>query len=255
MDTGSHRRRRRARTGPRSGATSASSCALIRVHPKDFFIAVCGAAVFAICTIASSFAIGWVIDQRDPAALRGRRAWPPDPVIAGIAMVIGIGILRAIGVVVRRSYAGIVMWHVAQTYTNEVVGRLRAAAAQLARPAPRRRSRPAGRRRRRGIGRRPRPDPVRHLDGPDDLRVDDLAVLDRHRGSASWRSCCSRRSSSRTSSTNGPCRRTSRRAQDQLGEFSAGVHESFEGVQLVKSYGAEERETDRLAGLAERVRA
>jgi ABC-type multidrug transport system fused ATPase/permease subunit len=45
------------------------------------------------------------------------------------------------------------------------------------------------------------------------------------------------------------------RAQDQLGEFSAGVHESFEGVQLVKSYGAEERETERLAGLADRVRA
>jgi ABC-type multidrug transport system fused ATPase/permease subunit len=45
------------------------------------------------------------------------------------------------------------------------------------------------------------------------------------------------------------------RAQDQLGEFSAGVHESFEGVQLVKSYGAEGRETERLAGLADRVRA
>ena len=36
---------------------------LIRVHPKPFFIAVGGAAVFAICTIASSFAIGWVIDH------------------------------------------------------------------------------------------------------------------------------------------------------------------------------------------------
>ena len=45
------------------------------------------------------------------------------------------------------------------------------------------------------------------------------------------------------------------RAQDQLGEFSAGVHESFEGVQLVKSYGAEERETARLGRLADRVRA
>ena len=44
------------------------------------------------------------------------------------------------------------------------------------------------------------------------------------------------------------------RAQHQLGEFSAGVHESFEGVQLVKSYGAEERETERLSGLADQVR-
>ena len=45
------------------------------------------------------------------------------------------------------------------------------------------------------------------------------------------------------------------RAQHQLGEFSAGVHESFEGVQLVKSYGAEERETERLSGLADQVRS
>ncbi len=45
------------------------------------------------------------------------------------------------------------------------------------------------------------------------------------------------------------------RAQHHLGEFSAGVHESFEGVQLVKSYGAEERETDRLSGLADQVRS
>ena len=43
-------------------------------------------------------------------------------------------------------------------------------------------------------------------------------------------------------------------AQDQLGDFSAGVHESFEGVQLVKAYGAETRETVRLGGLAEHVR-
>ena len=44
-------------------------------------------------------------------------------------------------------------------------------------------------------------------------------------------------------------------AQEQLGEFSAAVHESFEGVQLVKAYGAEERETARLAVLGDRVRA
>ena len=39
-------------------------------------------------------------------------------------------------------------------------------------------------------------------------------------------------------------------AQDRLGVFSAGVHESFEGIQLIKSYGAEERETQRLTALA-----
>ena len=36
--------------------------------------------------------------------------------------------------------------------------------------------------------------------------------------------------------------------------LSAGVHESFDGVQLVKAYGAEARETERLATVAGRLR-
>ena len=39
-------------------------------------------------------------------------------------------------------------------------------------------------------------------------------------------------------------------AQTHLGDLSAGVHESFDAVQLVKAYGAEQRETERLATLA-----
>jgi ATP-binding cassette, subfamily B, bacterial len=39
-----------------------------------------------------------------------------------------------------------------------------------------------------------------------------------------------------------------------MGELSAGVHESFEGVQLVKAYGAEARETERLATVAGTLR-
>jgi len=43
-------------------------------------------------------------------------------------------------------------------------------------------------------------------------------------------------------------------AQNALGEFTGAVHESFEAVQLVKAYGAGERETTRLSGLAGQVR-
>jgi len=39
-------------------------------------------------------------------------------------------------------------------------------------------------------------------------------------------------------------------AQNHLGDLSAGVHESFDGVALIKAYGAEQRETERLATLA-----
>ena len=47
---------------------------------------------------------------------------------------------------------------------------------------------------------------------------------------------------------------TTTTAQDHLGALSAGVHESFDGVQLVKAYGAEARETERLAEIAGRLR-
>jgi len=43
-------------------------------------------------------------------------------------------------------------------------------------------------------------------------------------------------------------------AQAALGNFSGAVHESFEAVQLVKAYGAEQRETERLSALAGRIR-
>jgi ATP-binding cassette subfamily B protein len=43
-------------------------------------------------------------------------------------------------------------------------------------------------------------------------------------------------------------------AQHALGAFSASAHESFDGVQLVKAYGAEDRETHRLSSLAGDVR-
>src|SRR5690606_3046248 len=43
-------------------------------------------------------------------------------------------------------------------------------------------------------------------------------------------------------------------AQQALGDFSGAVHESFEAVQLVKAYGAGERETERLSSMAGRIR-
>ena len=44
------------------------------------------------------------------------------------------------------------------------------------------------------------------------------------------------------------------KAQDELGNLSSAVHESFDGVAVVKSFGAEERETERLAQIARRLR-
>ncbi|MEY2581702.1 MAG: ATP-binding cassette, subfamily bacterial, partial [Ilumatobacteraceae bacterium] len=43
-------------------------------------------------------------------------------------------------------------------------------------------------------------------------------------------------------------------AQAELGRLSEAVHESFDGVAVVKSFGAESRETERLAVIASRLR-
>jgi ABC-type multidrug transport system fused ATPase/permease subunit len=44
-------------------------------------------------------------------------------------------------------------------------------------------------------------------------------------------------------------------AQRQLGNLASAVHESFDGVTVVKAFGAEERESLRLARVAERLRS
>jgi ATP-binding cassette subfamily B protein len=226
---------------------------LVMVHPKLFLVAVGGAAVFALLTVASSFAIGRVIDDVIlPRFDEGEVA--TSTVLAGLGLVIGIGVVRAIAIVIRRSYASITMWRVAQTFTNRVVRRYA--------------EQPVSWHNRRADG-----DLVQRAGVDSEATVSVLAPIPFATGtivmlvaSTVWMllidvplglvavvvfplllftNVVYEKSVSSHFT----------RAQDQLGEFSAGVHESFEGVQLVKSYGAEERETERLAGLADRVRA
>ncbi len=226
--------------------------ALVTVHPKLFALAVSGAAVFALLTVASSFAIGLVIDDVIlPRFDEGSVS--TSTVFAGLGLVIGIGVVRSVAIVVRRSFASITMWRVAQTFTNQVVERYV--------------RQPVSWHNRRADG-----DLVQRAGVDAEATVSVLAPIPFATGtlimlvaSTLWMlvidvplglvavivfplllvtNVVYEKSVSAHFT----------RAQDQLGDFSAGVHESFEGVQLVKSYGAEERETERLAGLADRVR-
>ncbi len=226
---------------------------LVKVHPKLFTIAMAGAAVFALLTVVSSVVIGRVIDDVIlPTFEEGGVS--TNTVLAGLGLVIGVGVLRAIAIVVRRSYASITMWRVAQTFTNRVVERYVA--------------QPVSWHNRRADG-----DLVQRAGVDAEATVSVLAPIPFASGtiimlvaSTIWMLAIdvplgmvalvvfplliiTNVIYEKAVSTHFT------RAQDQLGEFSAGVHESFEGVQLVKSYGAEERETERLGGLADRVRA
>ncbi len=235
---------------------------MLSLHPRQFTLSFAGAAVFALATVTSSFAIRWVIDHvvlprfEDPAGSGPvtTASVGTGTVAIGVAMIIGIGLVRAVGVVFRRAYASEGMWRVAETYTNQVVDRL------VRQPVSWHRRHPDG-------------DLVARAGVDTESTVSVIAPIP---------FACSTVLMIVVSTvwlfitdiplgivaivvfplvvvTNVVYERSVSehytRAQTQLGEFSAGVHESFEGVQLVKAYGAEARETVRLAELADQVRA
>ncbi len=226
---------------------------MVKMQPKLFGTAVGGAAVFAMLTVASSFAISWVIDNVIlPRFEEGEVALATF--LTGVAMVLGIGVLRATAIVIRRSYASITMWRIAQMLTNDVVDRY------VRQPMSWHNRRPDG-------------DLVARAGVDAESTVSVIAPIPFASGtvvmvivSTIWMLFIDPPLGlvavivfPLLVTTNVVYERSVSahfaRAQHQLGEFSAGVHESFEGVQLVKSYGAEERETERLSGLADQVRA
>ena len=93
------------------------------IHPKLFAVAIAGAAVFAASTIVSSVVLGRVIDNVIlPRFEDGEVAM--GTVLAGLGLIVGVGVIRAISIVVRRGFASAMQWRVAQTLTGRVVDQL-----------------------------------------------------------------------------------------------------------------------------------
>jgi ATP-binding cassette subfamily B protein len=226
--------------------------AVVRRHPKTFAVAVAGAALYALCTVASSIVISWVIDHViDPRFKDGDVA--AGTVITGCALIVGVGVLRAIGVVIRRSFAGITQWRIAESLSGDVVDRLV--------------EQPASWHHRQSDGQL-----VARAGVDVDTTIGVMAPIPFATGvvlliavSGVWLVI--------TDIVLGLAavavfpllmglnvvyqKRVDRHfdaAQTALGDFSGAVHESFEGVQLVKAYGAENRETERLSMMAGRIR-
>ncbi len=225
----------------------------VRMHPRPFVVAVFGASVFALGTVASSAAIRWVIDNVIvPRFDEGSVA--VATVLTAVGMIIGIGLVRAGGVVVRRTWAGKTQWRVAGSLSRGVIDRL------VGQPMA-------------WHARRPDGDLVARAGVDTDAAVSILAPIPFACGtvllivvSAIWLIA--------TDVVMGVAavavfpiliglnivyqKRVDTyydAAQNHLGDLSARVHESFDGVQLVKAYGAEQRETERLSEIAGRLRA
>ena len=225
---------------------------LVRFHPKLFIIAVSGATLFAICTVASSIGLRWMIDR--VILLRFEQNTIDLPaLIAGSIIVIGVGLLRAFGVVVRRSYAGRAEWRTCETLTEKVIDHV------VAQPIEWHRKKMTG-------------DIVARCGVDADASVAILAPLPFSTSvavmmvvSASWMLVVDIPLGLVAVVVFpillllniGYQRRIDRYynlAQKELGSLSEAVHESFDGVMVVKSFGAEKRETQRLADISSRLR-
>ena len=225
---------------------------LVRVHPRPFLIAVGGAAVFALCTTASSLVVRRIVDDVIvPRFDKGSVA--SATVITALLTLIAVGVIRSASATVRRSFAGRAHWRIGESLSGQVIDRL------VTQPISWHQTRPTGDlAARAGID----VDAVTEVLSPlpfassvviliavssafllaTDLQIGLFAVAVfpllifanlsyQHR-----------------------VERYFEAAQDHVGRLSAAVYESFEAVQVVKAFGAEARETERLSVIAGELR-
>lgn len=96
---------------------------MVALHPKPFAIAVAGAAVFAVATVGSSWALGRVTDDVIVPSFEPGGDVDAGTVAAGLGLVVGIGLLKAAGIVVRRVAATIAGARIQATLRARVVRR------------------------------------------------------------------------------------------------------------------------------------
>lgn len=226
--------------------------ALLRHHKRTFVIAVIGAAVFAACSVLSAVVVRQITDDViDPRFRTGTVS--KGKVLLVLGSLILLGFVRAAGVVVRRTWAGRTQWGVVNTLSADVIDRL------VEQPVPWHRQQSTGDLiTRAGVDAEastavlsplPFASGVVVLIGLSSVL---LIVTDLWLGLAAVAVfplliILNVRYQGKVDAFYNT-------AQDELGLLSAAVHESFDGVAVVKSFGAERRETERLAVIASRLR-
>ncbi len=225
---------------------------LLKFHPRVFAIAVGGASIYAICTVASSFGVSYLVDRVIlPRFETGRidtRVY-----LIGAAIVIGIGLLRAFGVVIRRSFAGISNWRTVESISMLLVRHI------MSQPLVWHKKKMTG-------------DLVARVGVDSDAAAEVLGPLPFSTSvvllvflTGGWLVVVDVPLGLVAISVIpillllnvGYQRRIDRHydsAQHELGALSSAVHESFDGVMVVKAFGAEDRETRRLSVISTRLK-
>ncbi|MEY4165910.1 MAG: hypothetical protein RL419_1752 [Actinomycetota bacterium] len=224
----------------------------IRRKPLTFAVAVSGAFVYALCTAGSSLGVRWVTDNVIVPRFDGDDI-SIGVLLSGCLILVAIAIVRATGVVVRRTWAGKTEWGVAEEISNEVVRRM---AVQ-----------PVSWHARRQTG-----DIISRAGVDADASVSVLAPLP-YASSVVLLLVVSTTGMWVLDSSLGLIasviipllvfmniwyqKRVDvyyNKAQEKLGVLSEQVLESFEAVSVVKAFGAEDRETKRLSRITADLR-
>ncbi|MHB8509365.1 MAG: ABC transporter ATP-binding protein [Candidatus Dormibacteria bacterium] len=224
----------------------------VATHPGTFAIAVGSAGVYAAATVASAVVLGRVTDLVLTPAFHGhvssRRA------LVGALAVVGVAVVRAIGIVFRRYFAGMTAERMARTLREMVVDRYRDL------PLAYHRARPAGEMMAHAEAdvvaatqvMHPIPyssavimlvlfatislvltDPFMALIGCAVMPL--LAVMNRFYG--------------------GRVEPAVSQVQEQIGVVSSVAHESVDGAMVVKTLGREAAEVSRMREQADHLRA
>lgn len=91
----------------------------MRTHPWPFVVSVAGAVMFSAAAVGATIAIGETTDLLiTPAFGDGIDG---GTVLGGVAVVVGVGLLRGASIVVRRYYASMVEARMQRTLRNEIV--------------------------------------------------------------------------------------------------------------------------------------
>jgi len=225
---------------------------LLKFHPKPFLIAVAGASVYAVCTVASSFGLGYVVDHVIIPRYQLNSIDRHTFLIASI-IVVGIGLLRAVGVVIRRSYAGISHWSTSESLSTQLIRHVM--------------SQPSRWHQRHMTG-----DLVARIGVDSDTAASVLGPLPFSTSvvllvglTSIWLVVIDVPLGLLAVTVIpllfglnlGYQRRIDRHfdsAQKALGDLSEAVHESFDGVMVVKAFGAEDREHVRLATISSKLK-
>lgn len=97
--------------------------ACVALHPRPFAVGIFGAAIFAAATVASSSVLSWVVDHVIAARFRdgyvSRRT-----LAAGVGALVAVGVVRSVGVILRRTFAGRGANAVATTVRIRIVDQL-----------------------------------------------------------------------------------------------------------------------------------